>query len=270
MFKKIFYILFISLFFQINAANAGSVNNEELQSSNSQDTTKECFEGVSRAMHKFNHALDKAIFEPVAKGYRALPTPLRKGTGNAMDNLRSLLTFSNNVLQGDFRGAGNTAARFGINTTAGILGIFDPATKLGFEDQGKEDFGQTMGVWGVNSGCYFVLPILGPTTARDAIGLVGNTLIDPVYQITHNSEIRNGVVGNGNYSEHNYYYYRTTGAVDFRAKNIESFDSLEENSIDLYASLKSLYLQNRKKKIANSTSAVETHNDDDWEEIDTQ
>ena len=86
--------------------------------------------------------------------------------------------------------------------------------KLGFEDEGKEDFGQTLGVWGADSGCYFVLPILGPTTARDAIGLVGNTILDPVYQITHNTEIRNDVIGNGNYSEHNYYYYRGTGAVD--------------------------------------------------------
>ena len=172
-------------------------------------------------------------------------------------------------MQGDLGRAGNTAARFGINTTAGILGVFDPATKLGFEDQGKEDFGQTLGAWGTESGCYFVLPILGPTTARDAVGLVGNTILDPIYQITHNTEIKNGVVGNGNYSEHNYYYYRGTGAVDFRAKNIESFDSLEENSIDLYASLKSLYLQNRKQKISNSKSTIDTQNDSDWEEIDT-
>ena len=88
--------------------------------------------------------------------------------------------------------------------------------------------------------------------------------LDPVYQITHNTE-----VANRSYSEHNYWYYRTTGAVDFRAKNIESFDSLEENSIDLYASVKSLYLQDRNKKIANSKSKVETQDDSDWEEIDT-
>ena len=118
-------------------------------------------------------------------------------------------------------------------------------------------------------GCYFVLPILGPTTARDAIGLVGNVFLDPVYQVTHNTEIDNGVVGNANYSEHNYYYYRGTGAVDFRAKNIESWDSLEKNSIDLYASLKSLYLQNRKQKILNSKSTIETQDDSDWEEIDS-
>ena len=269
MVRKFIYVSFITLILQTSPVTAGTTGSEDLKGSNSEDITKECFEGFSRAMFKLNHGLDKVIFEPVAKGYRALPSPLRKGTGNVVDNLRSLLTLSNNVLQGEFGRAGNTAARFGINTTAGILGIFDPATKLGFEEHGKEDFGQTMAAWGAGSGCYFVLPILGPTTVRDSIGLVGNTILDPVYQITHNTEIRNEVVGNGNYSEHNYYYYRGTGSVDFRAKNIESFDSLEENSIDLYASIKSLYLQNRKQQISNSKSSVETQNDSDWEEIDT-
>ena len=268
MIKKIIYVTLVAFLLQTGSLQAGSEGSEKLKG-NSSETTSECFEGFSRAMFKFNHALDGAIFEPVAKGYRALPVPIRKGTGNVIDNLRSLLTFSNNILQGDFRQAGHTAGRFVINTTVGILGIWDPATALGLDEGGKEDFGQTMGVWGADSGCYFVLPILGPTTTRDAIGLVGNVFLAPVYQITHNNEIRTGVIGNGNYSEHNYYYYRTTGVVDFRAKNIESFDSIEKNSIDLYASLKSLYLQDRKKKILNSKSAVETQDDSDWEEIDT-
>ena len=269
MIRKIVYIAFFAFLLQTNLVIAGTEGSEELKKSSSQGA-EECFEGVSRAMFKFNHALDKVIFKPVAKGYRALPAPIRRGTGNAVDNLRSLLTFSNHILQGDIREAGTTAGRFAVNTTIGILGIFDPATKLGLKEQGKEDFGQTLGAWGAESGCYFVLPILGPTTARDAVGLVGNVFIDPVYQITHNTEIDNGVIGNSNYSEHNYYYYRGTSAVDFRAKNIESFESLEENSIDLYASLKSLYLQNRSKKIANSSSTTETQDDSDWEEIDTE
>jgi len=269
MLKKLILISLFASLLQFNTAMAGTEGSEELKNSNSSNTANECFEGFSRVMFKFNYALDGAIFEPVAKGYRTLPVGLRKGTSNVVDNLRSLLTFSNNILQGEFRSAGNTAGRFIVNTTVGVLGIWDPATALGLEKQGKEDFGQTMGVWGADSGCYFVLPILGPTTTRDAIGLVGNIFIDPVYQITHNTEISNGVVGNGNYSEHNYYYYRGTGAVDFRAKNIESFDSLEENSIDLYASIKSLYLQDRAKKISNSQSTVETQDDSDWEEIDS-
>ena len=267
--RKFIIITIFVIFSQATLLHAGTTGSEDLKKNNSEDSASECFEGVSRAMFKLNHGLDKVVFEPIAKGYRALPSPIRKGSGNVVDNLRSLLTFSNNLLQGDVRKAGDTAGRFAINTTVGILGIFDPATKLGFEDHGKEDFGQTLGTWGSKSGCYFVLPILGPTTTRDAIGMVGNVFLDPVYQITHNTEISNGVVGNGNYSEHNYYYYRGTGAVDFRAKNIESFDSLEENSIDLYASLKSLYLQNRNKKISNSKSTIETQDDSDWEEIDT-
>ena len=228
-------------------------------------TANECFEGVSRGVLKFNMGLDKAIFKPIAKGYRALPVPLRLGTSNALENLRSLLTLSNNLLQGDFQLAGNTAGRFAINSTVGILGFFDPAEKMGLEKKSREDFGQTLAVWGSNSGCYFVLPVLGPTTARDAVGLVGNTFLDPVYQITHNTEVMDR-----SYSEHNYYYYKGTDAIDFRSKNIESIESLEKNSIDFYASVKSLYLQNRQQKISNDEISNKTQDDSDWEEIDSQ
>ena len=232
-------------------------------------TANECFEKFSRGSFKFNQGLDKAIFKPIAKGYRALPVPIRTGTSNFVGNLRSLLTFTNNLLQGDIKGAGNTAGRFTINTTVGILGFFDPASKMGFKKRSREDFGQTLGVWGADSGCYFVLPVLGPTTTRDAIGLVGNTLVDPVYHLTHNSET-DVVIGNENLSEHNYYYYRGTDAVDFRSKNIESIESLEKNSIDFYASVKSLYLQNRSQKISNSPISDKGQDDSDWEEIDNQ
>ena len=232
-------------------------------------TANECFEKFSRGTLKFNQALDKAIFKPIAKGYRVLPQPIRTGTNNFVSNLRSLLSFSNNVLQGDLKSAGNTAGRFAINTTVGILGIFDPASKMGFEKKSREDFGQTLGVWGTGPGCYFVLPVLGPTTTRDAVGLVGNVFIDPFYHLTHNSET-DIIVGNENLSEHNYYYYRGTDAVDFRSKNIESFESLEENSIDFYASLKSLYLQNRQQRILNSPISNRDSEDSDWEEIDNQ
>ena len=114
-----------------------------------------------------------------------------------------------------------------------------------------------------------MLPIFGPTTARDAIGMVGNVFIDPVYQVTHNTET-DMIVGNDNLQEHNYYYYKGTDAVDFRSKNIESIESLQNNSIDFYASVKSLYLQNRAQKIANSPIANKDQDDSDWEEIDNQ
>ena len=123
MIRRLIYITIFTLLLQTTSVIAGTTGSEELSKSGSQGSANECFEGFSRAMFKFNHALDRIVFEPVAKGYRALPVPIRKGTGNVVDNLRSLLTFSNNILQGDFSRAGNTAARFGINTTAGILGI---------------------------------------------------------------------------------------------------------------------------------------------------
>ena len=232
-------------------------------------TANECFEKLSRGTLKFNQGLDRVLFKPIAKGYRALPGPIRSGTSNFVGNLRSLLTLSNNILQGDIKGAGNTVGRFTINTTVGILGIFDPAAKMGFEKRSREDFGQTLGVWGADTGCYFVLPILGPTTARDAVGLVGNVFIDPVYQLTHNTET-DVVIGNENLSEHNYYYFKGTDAVDFRSKNIESLDSIEKNSLDFYASVKSLYLQNRAQKISNSPISNKDQDDSDWEEIDNQ
>ena len=270
MIKKILFVVSVLLISQTSSAFAGSGGSESLKKGSSSSSANECFEGVSRAIFKFNHGLDKALFKPVAKGYRALPVPIRKGTGNMMDNLRSLLTLTNSLLQGQFREAGSTAGRFVINSTIGILGIWDPAAAaFKLEEPGKEDFGQTLGAWGMGSGCYFVLPVLGPTTVRDTVGIVGNTFLDPVWQITHNREINAGI-GNENYSEHNYYYFRGISGVDFRAKNIDSFDSVEKNAIDLYASVKSLYLQNRNQKISNSKSQIETQDDSDWEEIDTQ
>ena len=177
MIRMLMTFLVMLLVLQSSPSMAGATD-ENLTKKENSNTAQECFEGVSRAIFKFNHGLDNAIFKPVAKGYRALPVPIRKGTGNVLDNLRSLLTLTNNLLQGDFQKAGNTAGRFAINTTVGILGIWDPAAAaFGLEEHGKEDFGQTMGVWGAEPGCYFVLPILGPTTTRDAIGLVGNMFL---------------------------------------------------------------------------------------------
>ena len=115
-------------------------------------------------------ALDKVLFRPVATGYRKLPSPIRTGTSNALNNLSNLVTIPNNILQGDLKAAGNNTIRFIINTTIGIVGIFDPANALGFEKLEKEDFGQTFGAMGIGEGCYLVLPVIGPSTVRDAVG----------------------------------------------------------------------------------------------------
>ena len=253
-FKKL-HILLYSILFVALSVNANA------------QAEKECFEKASRGVFKFNQGFDKAILKPTAKLYNKLPEPVRNGAGNFTSNIATLLSIPNHLLQGEIKSAGHATGSFLINTTVGVLGLANPAGAIGLSNQ-KEDLGQTLGSYGVGGGCYFVLPILGPTTVRDSVGMFADIFIDPVYQITHNTEFNAGI-GNDNYSEHNYYYYRGTNGVDFRAKNIDSFDSLERNSIDLYASVKSLYLQNRLRKINNSKSTVETQDDSDWEEIDT-
>ena len=221
-------------------------------------TANECFEKFSRGTLKFNQALDKTIFKPIAKGYRVLPQPIRKGTNNFVSNLRSLLSFSNNVLQGDLKSAGNTAGRFAINTTVGILGFLNPAEKIGLKPN-KEDVGQTLGAYGFGPGCYFVLPVLGPTTTRDSIGLIADTFVDPFAQITLRENELLGVSGN----RLDYYSLKGTNAIDFRSDNLTSFESLEKNSIDLYSSYKSIYLQDRENKIENSNN-----DNEDWGNLD--
>ena len=128
----------------------------------------ECFEKTSRAIFKFNTGFDNVILEPLAKSYNKLPEKIKKGTGNFTSNIATLLSIPNHLLQGNIKGAGHASASFMINTTIGILGFGNPASALGFESQ-QEDVGQTLGAYGVGSGCYFVLPILGPTTARDEL-----------------------------------------------------------------------------------------------------
>jgi phospholipid-binding lipoprotein MlaA len=227
---------------------------------------KDCFEGLNRATFSFNQGLDKVILKPVAKGYRKLPTGVRNGTSNALTNISSLVTIPNNILQGEFKTAGVNTGRFVINTTVGILGIFDVAQKMGFSKYEKEDYGQTFGVWGVGAGCYVVLPVLGPSTVRDTFGSFMNVLGgDPYYNAsTH---------GNNEYLSKNLYMKtRIASGIDFRAKNLESLDNLEKNSMDFYASIRSLYLQDRQKKIANSNPTIEIkyEGEGDWEEVETQ
>jgi phospholipid-binding lipoprotein MlaA len=220
--------------------------------------SEECFEGTSRAIFKFNMAFDNAIVEPIAKGYNKLPEPIKNGTGNFTSNIATLLSIPNHLLQGNLREAGDATASFLINSTIGIIGLNNPAEKMGFKAQ-KEDVGQTLGSYGVGPGCYFVLPILGPTTARDSIGMIADTFVDPFAHVTLRENELLGVSG----SQVDYLSVRGTTAIDFRADNETNFDNLEENSIDLYASFKSLYLQNRENKINNSSDA-----ENDWGNLD--
>ena len=228
---------------------------------NSSSNIKDCSEGFNRASFKFNQGLDKAILRPIAIGYRKLPNGLRTITSNFLNNLSNLVTIPNNALQGDIVKAGSNFARLSINSTIGILGMFDVASSMGFEKYEKEDYGQTLGVMGAGPGCYLVLPVLGSTTARDTLGIVGGIVGgDPWYNVT----VRNDTQY---FKDSDYYISRGAGGVDFRAKNLEAIDNLEENSMDFYASVKSLYLQDRQKKILNSKQTTETQDDSDWDEV---
>jgi phospholipid-binding lipoprotein MlaA len=246
----------------ITNVSAGTDGENELSKKNP-NKVKDCFETLNRGSFALNQGLDKIIFKPVAKAYRGLPSPVRTGTSNALINLSSLITIPNNILQGDFKNAGVNTGRFVVNTTVGILGIFNVAKKMGFSEYVKEDYGQTLGTWGVGPGCYLVLPVLGPSTVRDTAGSFINVLGgDPWYNAsTH---------GNNEYlSKSDYIASKVLTGIDFRAKNLEAIDNLENNSLDFYASVRSLYLQDRQKKISNTKATIEIMYEGDWEELET-
>jgi len=260
--KKFLLTSLISLMLVTNVS--ADTDGENNMSNKNSGEVKDCFESVNRATFKFNQVLDGVVFEPLAKAYRVLPSPVRAGTSNALDNLSTLVTIPNNLLQGDFKKATVNTGRFIVNTTIGVVGIFDVAEKVGFPEFEKEDYGQTLGVMGVGEGCYVVLPVLGPSTVRDTVGSFANLIGgDPWYNVTVANDTQY-------FSDFDYWASRAGTGIDFRAKNIDSFDNLEKNSIDFYASVRSLYLQDRQQKIANSKAITETQNDSDWEEIETQ
>ena len=240
-FKLIFLVIFLTVSLSMKAFSA-----------------EECFEKTSRAIFKFNMVFDDAILEPIAKGYNKLPDPIIEGTSNFTSNISVLLSIPNNILQGNFKQLGHSVGSFTINTSLGILGFFNPAEKIGLNPH-KEDVGQTLGSYGVGPGCYFVLPILGPTTARDSLGMLADTFVDPFAHITIREKELFSTSGN----DLDYYSVRATTAIDFRADNDKNFESLEKNSLDFYSSLKSVYLQDRENKIKNSI-----REEDEWGSLD--
>ena len=221
-------------------------------------SAEECFEGTSRAIFKFNMVVDDIVLEPLAKGYNKLPSPIKKGTSNFTSNIGTLLSIPNNLLQGNLNQLGHSIGSFAVNTTVGILGFLNPAEKIGLKPH-KEDVGQTLGSYGIGTGCYFVLPILGPTTARDSIGMLADTFVDPFAHVT----IREGQLLGTSGNSLDYYSMKATGAINFRADNDKNFVSLEKNSIDLYSTIKSIYLQDRENKIKNSIE-----DNDEWGSLD--
>ena len=208
MIKKLLVILIttLALTFNVNASSDG----ELLLKKNEPAEVEDCFEGFNRASFALNQGLDKIIFKPVASVYRVLPSPVKTGVSNSLDNLSNVVTIPNNILQGEFSKAGINTGRFIINTTVGVLGLIDVATYLGFDEYEKEDYGQSLATHGIGPGCYIVLPVLGPSTARDTVASLTNFIGgDAWYNVT----VRNDT---HYFSDVDYYSSRILSGVDFR------------------------------------------------------
>jgi phospholipid-binding lipoprotein MlaA len=191
------------------------------------------FERFNRGVYKFNDALDRGIAKPVAKAYvKVTPRPIRTGVSNFLANLSSPLTIVNDLLQGKIKGFGTDTARLVINTTIGIGGLFDPATKMGLE-AGDEDFGQTLGKWGVHPGPYLVLPIFGPSTVRDGFGKVADQFGEPRTYI-NDPYVRYGLAA--------------LDLVNTRAGLLQTDDVLRR-SFDPYAFMRNAWLQRRQYQV---------------------
>jgi len=191
------------------------------------------WEGFNRASYKFNDTLDRAIAKPVAKGYKKVtPRVVRTGVSNFFSNLGSLTTIANDVLQGKMKQAGHDSGRFLLNSTLGLGGLFDPASAAGME-RNNEDFGQTLGKWGVKSGPYLMLPILGPSTVRDTFARLPDQFTYPVNYLEDDSTR---------------YILRGVEFLDLRA-DLLSLDDQIEKSYDKYAFIRNAWLQRREYQV---------------------
>lgn len=197
-------------------------------------------EPFNRAVFSFNRGVDTVILKPLAQLYRDYtPQAFQDGVNNVLANLRAPVVFMNDLLQGEFRRAEQTVGRFVVNTTVGVLGIADVAAEMGVPRH-NEDFGQTLAVWGVAEGPYLMLPLLGPSNPRDAVGLAVDYLVDPINLWAANTD-RDWII------------YSRTGmtAIDTRARRYELLEDLERNSLDFYAAIRGLYRERRGNEIRN-------------------
>ncbi len=211
------------------------------QASDSTDATGEVeqydpWESFNEKMFEVNRKLDKYVLKPVANVYRhVIPEPFQVLIANGFENIRWVPRFMNNLFQGKFEGAGRELARFLINSTAGIGGIFDPAKDYWGIRPSNEDFGQTLGVWGVGPGPYLILPLMPPMTVRDGIGMGVDGAMNPLsYFLPFIWDSLGMKLGD---------------TVNDRALNYDLFQGVEETTIDLYSSVRHFYLQRRERQI---------------------
>lgn len=191
-------------------------------------------EGYNRIMYSFNDTLDKVIIKPAAIGYDAVtPDPIQKGVSNFFSNLNEITVIINDLLQLKFGQAFHDTGRFVLNSTVGIAGLFDVAGYAGYEKH-NEDFGQTLGVWGVDTGPYFVMPFFGPRTVRDTVGLVADIYTDPVTYVD-DTGARNALVA--------------LQVIDHRANLLGTEEVLNEATDDEYIFVRDAYLQRRQNLV---------------------
>lgn len=216
---------------------------------------KDPLESINRGVYKFNDVTDKAVFKPVATAYKTVtPSPIRTGVNNFFSNLGTITNVVNNLLQFKFANAFSEAGRFVINSTFGLAGFIDVAgmDKIAVH---KEDFGQTLGYWGVGSGAYIVLPFVGPSTVRDATGLAVDTATSDPITYTHNiGEIR----------LHN--QLRAAQFIDKRTELLDAKDIVDEASLDPYAFMRDAYLQRRASLIQDGLVPGELIKDEFFED----
>jgi phospholipid-binding lipoprotein MlaA len=227
------------------AAQPSDVAETKSSATDPTEDANDPLEGMNRAIFHSSMFVDHNLFRPIALGYRyVVPHPVRNAVRNALNNLDSPPIFANEVLQGEFRDAGTTVLRFGINSTVGVAGLFEVADGWGFPRH-TDDFGLTLGKYGVGEGPYLFLPFIGPAPPRDLTGHVVDYFFDPLTYVHMGSQ--------------NYWRYVRTGvdAVDLRERNIEALDEIERTSVDYYASIRSLYRQTRNNEINNGKTDVE-------------
>ncbi len=205
-------------------------------------------ESMNRAIYSFNDGLDQAIIKPVAEGYRAvLPSFARTGISNFFSNINDVLIALNNLLQGKIVNAISDVGRVVVNTTIGILGFMDPATNFGLEKH-NEDMGQTLGYWGIGDGPYIMLPILGPSNLRDAVGKIGDYKLDPLTYV-ESMRARN--------------ILWATRAISQRADLLDTSKILDAAALDPYEFLRDAYLQRRRNLVYDGSPPPDKDDDGD-------
>jgi len=239
-------ILFISFNLFAAASDEVKTSPDDFETTTYEDEIYDPLEGINRTIFGFNNVADRVILEPVAKGYRKLPSPIQSGISNFLNNLKLPLAAVNQLLQGQGKNAAESSGRFLVNSTIGIFGFVDIADNIGLE-QKEEDFGQTLATWGVGDGFYIVLPLFGPSNLRDSTGMLITITTDPINTYAVNQ------------GEAWVIPLKTAAnAIDQRSQIIDEVNALRNNSVDYYAAVRSSYYQNRKAAILNTNDDILT------------